>query len=394
MEARFRHYDLKLIEPKFGGTLTGLIMELEHLRRKRLERTTPPLIFFQLKRIFHRLESIGSARIEGNNTTVAEYMETKIEDLPSQKHSPSIQEIENIEHAMTFIEEEIPLHPISRVFISELHKLIVEGLPTDPGEGGDDHPGAYRTHNVRIAKSLHLPPESFRVPEYMDELLDFIRQEHPSQFDLLKVALAHHRFVWIHPFGNGNGRTVRLFTYALLLKYGFDLSIAGRIVNPTAVFCNDRHEYYDALSKADEGAEEGLEAWCTYVLSGLKEEIKKVDRLSDYEYLKRSILLPALEYCQERQLLTREEAGILAIAIEKKEIQNRDIQPLLPTKSSSTISNKINDLKDRRLLQLVPDHSRRYCLRFDNGILLRGVIYALGREGFLPNEADLTAAKS
>ena len=40
-------------------------------------------------------------------------------------------------------------------------------------------------------------------------------------FDLIKVAIAHHRFVWIHPFGNGNGRVVRLLTYALLIKYGF-----------------------------------------------------------------------------------------------------------------------------------------------------------------------------
>ncbi len=77
-EAKFTHYDLKLVEPSFGSTLTDLIIELDYLRRKSLGGSTHPKVFFQLKHIFHTLESIGSARIEGNNTTVAEYIETKL----------------------------------------------------------------------------------------------------------------------------------------------------------------------------------------------------------------------------------------------------------------------------------------------------------------------------
>ena len=76
-EAKFIHYDLKLVEPPFGSKLTDLVIELDYLRRKELGGSTHPKIFFQLKHIFHMLESIGSARIEGNNTTIAEYMETK-----------------------------------------------------------------------------------------------------------------------------------------------------------------------------------------------------------------------------------------------------------------------------------------------------------------------------
>jgi Fic family protein len=36
------------------------------------------------------------------------------------------------------------------------------------------------------------------------------------KYDLMKVALARHRFAWLHPFSNGNGRVVRLLTYAML----------------------------------------------------------------------------------------------------------------------------------------------------------------------------------
>jgi hypothetical protein len=51
-EARFEHHDLRLVEPSFGSKLTDLIIELEHLRKKRLGGTTPALVFFQLKNIF------------------------------------------------------------------------------------------------------------------------------------------------------------------------------------------------------------------------------------------------------------------------------------------------------------------------------------------------------
>jgi Fic family protein len=36
----------------------------------------------------------------------------------------------------------------------------------------------------------------------MEQLLEFINKDDPKQFDLIKIALAHHRFVWIHPYEN------------------------------------------------------------------------------------------------------------------------------------------------------------------------------------------------
>jgi len=76
VESVFKHYDLELKEPPFGSSLTDLIIDLNHLRKKQLGGTTPARVFFQLKGIFHMLESIGSARIEGNNTTLLEYTPT------------------------------------------------------------------------------------------------------------------------------------------------------------------------------------------------------------------------------------------------------------------------------------------------------------------------------
>lgn len=377
-----KEFKLKLIEPEFGSSLTRLILELDHLRKKRLGGSTHPQVFFQLKHIFHTLESIGSARIEGNNTTIAEYIETKLEGEDSSSDQGII-EIRNIEKAMGFIEENVEDYNINRMFVSEMHKRIVDGLIPPPDGEGDHTPGYYRKTNVKIAKSDHVPPDWSRIDEFMDELFEFIGKHDEPQYDLLKVAIAHHRFVWAHPFGNGNGRTVRLFTYAMLVKLGFNVNV-GRILNPTAVFCSNRDDYYQFLSKADEGSREGLLSWCEYVLSGLRDEIEKIDNLLDYDYLKREILAPTINYSVDREFITDIEAKVLKRVIEKQKIQASDLKDIYKGKVSSEISRQIRRLIDKKMLIPIKEGKRTYVLRFDNNYLLRGVINSLGEKGFLP----------
>ena len=79
----------------------------------------------------------------------------------------------------------------------------------------------------------------------------------------------------------------------MLVKQGFNVNL-GRIVNPTAIFCNDRDLYYKYLSKADTGSKNGIIEWSEYVLSGLKTEIEKIDKLLDYKYLSKNILSKAI----------------------------------------------------------------------------------------------------
>lgn len=381
MEPQFVHYDLDLITPDFDSSITDLIIELDHLRKKELGGTTHSQIFFQLKRIFHTLESIGSARIEGNNTTITDFIENKSESIESTNQN--IIEIENIEKSMLFIDENIASINIDRFFTSELHKYIVKGLIPPPRGEGDKTPGLYRTNNIQISKSTHKPPLPIQVDGYMDDLFNFINYKHPSKYDLLKTAIAHHRFVWIHPFGNGNGRTVRLFTYAMLVKLGFNVNL-GRIVNPTAIFCNDRDLYYKYLSKADTGTKEGILEWAEYVLAGLKTEIEKIDKLLNYKYLSKNILNVALTFTKESGEITENEYKILKITIDNQQIQASDLKSIFPKKVSAEISRNIRRLKEKQLLAPEKENGRKYMISFQNKILLKGIIRALDQNGFLP----------
>lgn len=82
------------------------------------------------------------------------------------------------------------------------------------------------------------------------------------------------------------------------------MHIGGRIINPTVVFCNNRENYYRYLSLADDGSDESLLSWCEYVLDGLKNEISKIDKLLDYEFLAKNILFPAVDFALEREYIT------------------------------------------------------------------------------------------
>lgn len=376
----FRHQDLSLLNPAFDSPLVDVVTELEHLRRLRLEGSTPTQVFLELKTIFHMLESLGSARIEGNHTMLADYVESRLEEQPATL-SDQLREMANIEEAMGFIEEHFePGQDVTEHLIRELHALAVRELQRE----GDATPGAYRSGSVQIAKSEHLPPDPVQVPQYMSELVGFINRKDAAKYDLIKVALAHHRFAWIHPFGNGNGRVVRLLTYTLLIKYGFNVRAGGRVLNPTAVFCNDRDRYYAMLGQADTGSPEGREAWCIYVLQGMLEELQKVDRLTDSGYLLARVLEPALHYARERELLTQQEQRVLLKTAEIGVAKANDFKDVLPGMTDTQRTYQIRKLVERKMLVPIHEGARQYTVGFSNNYLIRGVIQALSNEGFIP----------
>lgn len=375
--AAFTHFDLALLKPAFDSPLLDVLIDLDHLRRLKLSGTTPAPLFFQLKSVFHKLESLGSARIEGNHTTLADYVESSLEGATASEH---LAEIANIEEAMVYVETVMePGAEVSEHFIRELHALAVRKLVRE----GDATPGAYRLGQVQIAQSAHLPPKGLRVGAYMQELVAFINRADAPKYDLIKVALAHHRFGWIHPFGNGNGRVVRLLTYALMIKYGFNVKAGGRVLNPTAVFCSDRDKYYAMLACADLGTPTDLESWCLYVLQGVLVELNKVDQLTQYDYLKHKILLPALGFARSRDLISAQEEAVLLASVRSGVAKAADLSVAMPGMSTAQRTYQIKKLVERKMLHPIAPSARQYTLGFDNNRLMRGVIQALSDESFI-----------
>jgi Fic family protein len=104
------------------------------------------------------------------------------------------------------------LAPLSEWQIRGLHQLILKNID-------DQNAGRYRSINVRIVGAQHIPPDAVLVNEQMSALITWYENQvlHPIE----RAAQLHTRFVGIHPFTDGNGRTARLLLNLELLKAGF-----------------------------------------------------------------------------------------------------------------------------------------------------------------------------
>ena len=107
----------------------------------------------------------------------------------------------------------------------------------------DASAGQYRQVAVRIAGARHIPPESWQVPSLVDDLIQWLSsREALAIHAIARAAIAHHKFVEIHPFIDGNGRTGRLLLNLLLFKDGYP---------PAVIEKTNRKQYYKVLSEAD-----------------------------------------------------------------------------------------------------------------------------------------------
>ena len=357
----------------FSSPVTTLLFKLERLRGITLFGSTPKVWFFQLQRSFQLLEAIGSSRIEGNNTTVLDYI-TKESLPPEIRKRDGFTEIGNLEKALQFIEENNS--PIDEHFICELQKMAVEGLTQE----GDPNAGHYRDVPILIDGSSHQPPDANDVPKLMQELIKFIQKDCEQQYDLLKIATAHHQFVWIHPFRNGNGRTARLLTYAMIVHF-FGVR-QPRLFNPTAVFCSNRNRYYEMLKVADSKNNEALVQWCQFVLQGLLNELQKTEKLTDINYVREFILGPVLQDALRKGVITKDAYSALLISLEKPIFQAADLINIWP--NTYARSRNIRSLLDANLIAPISENARKYYLKFASSPLMVSLIHILNQEGFLP----------
>ena len=119
--------------------------------------------------------------------------------------------------------------------ILHLHYLVMSGI-------ADEYAGTIRTGRVRITGANFIPPNPLKVPALLDELIEWVN-ENPLNLNIVeRISVFHNRFVWIHPFFDGNGRTARLVMNLLLMKWGYP---------PVIVLKVDRMKYYRALEDAN-----------------------------------------------------------------------------------------------------------------------------------------------
>lgn len=201
--------------------------------------TLKPLPKDALKKLLEDIRirhTYHSDAIEGNILTL---QETKlvleqgitIGGKPLKDHIEARNDAEAFDFILQVVQKR---EPFSQEIIQQIHDIVTKGLLKDSGK--------YRTGNVRITGSSITPPSYQKIIPLMDDYIRTIKNLsiHPVK----KAAIIHHRFVWIHPFFDGNGRVARLITNLFFMQQGYP---------PVVLKQEQRKTYYQVLHQADNG---------------------------------------------------------------------------------------------------------------------------------------------
>jgi Fic family protein len=352
-------------------------MDIDYLRRKETQATIDPFILNQLRNIFRDLDSMHSARVDGNMTGLSKYLESK-EDNPEAK-GRKIVEIDKTSGAMRMIEENIGELAIFQGFFTELHKNIREGITQESSRFA----GKYRQQPARPDQPANTSPAYHLVETFIDRLVAFINKKENRRNEPLKIAWAHQRYLWIHPYREANGLTGRLLTFTMLKKMGFD-GDSDRIINPSFSFCWDPDKYLKLVKKADSEKEKDVFTYLEYVLEGLRNDMEKMDSLLNYDLVRENILKPSFRHPIFERLFSDQDRLILDVAMEKQIFQAADIRVLFPLKPPTEISKMIKWLRDKELIIGIDENARKYSINLENKYLVKMVVGKLERGGFIP----------
>lgn len=221
---------------EFQSTFERLYDKLAVLN---LNRPLPYTAITKIKESLSIEWTYNSNSIEGNTLSLRE-TQMVLQDGITVKGKSLREHFEakNHEHAINYLYQIISDDYVLRsIDILSIHGLVLRTIE-------DDFAGRIRNAGVRITGANFVPPNTNKVSDLLDELIQFVN-ENPLQLNDIELAtIFHHKLVWIHPFFDGNGRTVRLAMNLLLMRRGFP---------PAIILKNDRKKYYDALNQVNNG---------------------------------------------------------------------------------------------------------------------------------------------
>lgn len=230
-----------------------------------------------LLQIYVAKGALATTAIEGNTLSereVLEHLQGKLKLPPSREYLA--QEIDNILKACNSILDEVESRHVLNLSadrIKELNRIVLENLSVEEGV----IPGEIRQHDVTVARYRGAPAEDC---EYLLEQLcewlsgeDFLPDGHDMVIPIavLKAILAHVYLAWIHPFGDGNGRTARLVEFQILISSGVPSPAAHLLSNH---YNQTRTEYYRQLDNASRSGGD-LVPFAGYALQGFVDGMKQ-----------------------------------------------------------------------------------------------------------------------
>lgn len=261
----------------------------------------------------------SSTAIEGNPLTLDEVSELAAgrEIMVNRKDK---QEVINYLEALERIPEFSEKKPFKKSDLLRIHKLVVK----DTMEHSEDE-GSFRNRQVAVrnratGQITFMPPKTENVPHLVDEFLEWFKSSEAVELDpVLHAGITHYELVRIHPFIDGNGRTVRIMASLVFYDRGFDVK---RFFALDDYYDNDRKAYYSALKTVDPNTCD-ITAWLEYFSEGVAVSVEAIRK----RVIGLSKDIKALK--QKGQIaLTGRQMRIVERIINNGSISNREIREM------------------------------------------------------------------
>lgn len=368
VSATHPHIDFSLDLGKLGPPSWVLLGEAKSKAQHVGKALLSPDAAEELLQVYLAKGMLATTAIEGNTLSedeVRRLLDRTLDLPPSREYLE--REIENVIEAYNLAQRELledPDLPFSVERLCEYNRIILDGLELEEGVT----PGEVRQHSVVVGSYRAAPAaEAEALLEDLCEWLNGTEFDAPpsspelaASLAIIKAIVAHLYLAWIHPFGDGNGRTARLLELQILLCAGFPVPTCQLLSNHYNL---TRSEYYRQLALSSRDPR-GVFSFLHYAARGFVDQlheqlgvIRKVqfaDRWQQFVY----------QRFGERRSETDQRRLRLVLDLSREfhakedPIPKRSIPDLTPrlaaayaSKTEKTLSRDLNAIEKLQLLQ-------------------------------------------
>ncbi len=342
-------------------TLSDAVAELAAASAT-LGRALHPHTASNLAALVRIMNSYYSNLIEGHNTRPRDIERALAGQFDRDRERRNLQ-IEAAAHVRLQAEVDLmadrrPIEPASTDFILWLHREFYDGAPEEmlrvQGNGREFlmEPGEWRSreeHDVAVGR--HIPPSSTRVATFMAHFAERYRfQGLGMAARILAIPAAHHRFNYIHPFPDGNGRVSRLMSHAMAHMAGIGAHGLWSISRGLARGLESRGDYKRMMDHADSPrqgdldgrgnlSERALVEFSSWFLRVCIDQVNFMSGLFELDTLARRLRA----YVERSEKLRPEAARLLEEALIRGEFERGEVPRItgLPERTARRVFNDV-----------------------------------------------------
>ena len=311
----------------------------------------------KLYRIYLAKGVHATTAIEGNTLSeqqVLEHIEKGKLDLPPSKEYLE-KEIENVIRICNELKKQLKEDDFGLITVEKIkdfNKKILEGLSLNEGV----IPGEIRKHSVQVGRYIGAPAEDC---EYLlEKLCEWLKSDvfEPREkgdrivYGIIKSIVAHLYLAWIHPFGDGNGRTARIIEFYILISAGVPDASSQLLSNH---YNETRTEYYRQLEKTSTSGGDIL-PFIEYAVQGFVDGLRdqlRVIRNQQWEVAWENFVHDSFKGTRSNTTSARQKRLVLELSRRVEPVPIPNIKELSPrmaleyaNKTTKTIRRDVNTL--------------------------------------------------